>query len=180
MFPPFRRRGDPAGPGDRLKEFVVAIEAFDKTDSFKPRTDDTVRVQAGRLRSKLRQYYADAPRGAVVIELPKGSYTPLFSKVHPSSSPTAAAHEPAPPGRQTRIALAVLKFESDQEYFFSGITEELIATLTEVDRLRVVAWTTDRQFQQGNRDFLTVVEGSVRKKDNCLRIAAYRRQRRSA
>lgn len=174
------------GRGDRLKEFVVGIEVFGKTDSFDPRTDATVRVQAGRLRSKLLQYYADAPRGAVVIELPKGSYTPLFSKVRRSSLP-AAAHEPAPPVTQSRIALAVLKFEDhsanrDQEYFCRGITEELIAALTKVDRLRVVAWVTDRQFQQGYRDFLTigekpnidiVVEGSVRKKDNHLRIAAH-------
>jgi TolB-like protein len=58
----------------------------------------------------------------------------------------------------------------------------LIAALTKVDRLRVVAWRTDRQFQQGYRDFLTigeklhidiVVEGSVRREGDRLRIAAH-------
>ena len=175
------------GRGDQLKEFVVGIEVFDKTDSFDPRNDATVRVHAGRLRSKLQQYYAASPRDAVIIELPKGSYTPRFSRVQPNSLLSAAAQKPAPAVEQARIALAVLKFEDhsanqDQEYFCNGITEELIAALTKVDRLRVVAWKTDRQFQQGYRDFLTigeklhidiVVEGSVRREDNRLRIAAH-------
>src|SRR5882672_8736581 len=46
-----------AGRGDRLKEFVVGVEVFGKDDSFDPRNDPIVRVQARRLRAQLARYY---------------------------------------------------------------------------------------------------------------------------
>jgi hypothetical protein len=38
-----------AGRGERLKEFVVGVEVFDKPEAFDPRNDPIVRVQARRL-----------------------------------------------------------------------------------------------------------------------------------
>src|SRR4051794_20463718 len=46
-----------AGRGERLKEFVVGVEVFGKPESFDPRTDPIVRVQARRLRTQLARYY---------------------------------------------------------------------------------------------------------------------------
>jgi len=46
-----------AGRGERLKEFVVGVEVFGKDDSFDPRNDPIVRVQARRLRAQLARYY---------------------------------------------------------------------------------------------------------------------------
>src|SRR5262245_38357175 len=45
-----------AGRGERLKEFVVGVEVFGKPESFDPRNDPIVRVQARRLRSQLARY----------------------------------------------------------------------------------------------------------------------------
>src|SRR5579862_391915 len=68
-----------AGRGERLKEFVVGVEVFGKPDSFDPRNDPIVRVQARRLRAQLSRYYREeAPESEVVIELPKGGYAPTF------------------------------------------------------------------------------------------------------
>jgi tetratricopeptide (TPR) repeat protein len=68
------------GRGDELKESVVAMEAFNRRSSFDPRLDAFVRVQAGRLRAALAEYYQTEGSGdAVVLEVPKGSYTPTFS-----------------------------------------------------------------------------------------------------
>src|SRR3954463_6920346 len=68
-----------AGRGDRLKEFVVGVEVFGKHDSFDPRNDPIVRVQARRLRSQLERYYhEEGQEDQLVIELPKGGYTPIF------------------------------------------------------------------------------------------------------
>jgi tetratricopeptide (TPR) repeat protein len=69
-----------AGHGAELKESVVAMEAFKRRSSFDPRLDAFVRVQAGRLRAALAEYYQTEGSGdAVVLEVPKGSYTPTFS-----------------------------------------------------------------------------------------------------
>jgi tetratricopeptide (TPR) repeat protein len=74
-----------AGHGDELKESVVAMEAFQRGSSFDPRLDAFVRVQAGRLRTALAEYYEGESRGdAVRIDIPKGSYTPVFSRCGPS------------------------------------------------------------------------------------------------
>lgn len=66
-------------PGTPLKEYQIATEVFGRPPDFDPHVDSQVRVQAGRLRSKLADYYAaegaDAP---VIIDLPKGTYTLSF------------------------------------------------------------------------------------------------------
>jgi hypothetical protein len=78
-------------PGVAVKEYQIATEVFGRPSYFDPRLDSTVRVQTGRLRSKLAEYYGSA--GAddpVVVEIPKGSYTLTF---HFRAAPPA----PAPP-----------------------------------------------------------------------------------
>jgi hypothetical protein len=53
---------------------------FGRSGNFDPRLDSTVRVQTGRLRSKLAEYYASAgDDDSVVIEIPKGAYLVTFA-----------------------------------------------------------------------------------------------------
>src|SRR5438552_799440 len=63
------------GHGDTLKEQVIAIELYGKGPDFSTAADPIVRVDARRLRDRLRDYYESAPHDAVVISVPKGSYT---------------------------------------------------------------------------------------------------------
>jgi TolB-like protein/lipoprotein NlpI len=64
-----------------LKEFSIAMDVFERNDSYDPSVDATVRVEAGRLRSRLRDYYADAGRNdPVVIDVPKGGYRATFTE----------------------------------------------------------------------------------------------------
>ena len=46
-----------AGRGERLKGYNIALEVFDRPESFDPTVDPLVRVEAARLREKLREYY---------------------------------------------------------------------------------------------------------------------------
>ena len=67
------------GHGERIKEYVVAIEVFEKADDYDPQADSTVRTEASKLRSRLTRYYDTEGRDdAVVIAIPKGSYVPQF------------------------------------------------------------------------------------------------------
>ena len=67
------------GHANALKESVLGMEVFDRPSSFDPRTDTIVRVEARRLRSKLKEYYEGDGRGDPVrIDFPKGSYVPTF------------------------------------------------------------------------------------------------------
>src|SRR5262249_56866378 len=75
-----------AGRSENLKEYSIGVEVFDRETSFDPRTDPIVRVQARRLRARLSRYYEDEGRHHQMrIELPKGSYIPVF---HRQDAPT--------------------------------------------------------------------------------------------
>jgi len=79
------------GRGGELKEYALGISVFGRPDSFDPRTDPVVRLEARRLRLKLAEYYQqEGLDDPVVIELPKGAYVPHFR------SRRAAPHDPAP------------------------------------------------------------------------------------
>src|SRR5690348_7610872 len=69
------------GRADQLKEYVVGVAVFDKPDSFDPRTDPIVRVQARRLRALLERYYREEGEGSeLLFDLPKGGYAPVFTE----------------------------------------------------------------------------------------------------
>lgn len=98
-----------AGEGERLKEYVIGVEVFDRDASYDPRVDAIVRVEAARLRAKLAEYYAGEGRtDAVVLTLPKGGYAPVIKLVEQLTgdgnangaaalSPLASRHTSAAP-----------------------------------------------------------------------------------
>ena len=78
-------------PGIALKEYQIATEVLGRPAGFDPQSDSTVRVQAGRLRVKLAEYYAhEGVDDPIRVEVPKGSYALTFH-LHPSKSGIAVA-----------------------------------------------------------------------------------------
>src|ERR1035437_4068986 len=79
-------------PGVALKEYQIATEVLGRSGGFDPQSDSTVRVQAGRLRVKLAEYYAqEGPEDPIVVEIPKGSYALTFHlrPAKPGAQPAA-------------------------------------------------------------------------------------------
>ncbi len=95
------------GKDGELKESVIAIEVFGRKPDHDPTRDSIVRTEAGRLRSRLSEYYAgEGKSDTLVIELPKGGYTPAFHQ--PEAVPAKTASRPADiPSRRTRRWLLV-------------------------------------------------------------------------
>ncbi len=86
-----------AGATDQIKEYSVALDVFDRQDSFDQDTDSIVRVQANRLRKRLSEYYArDGAAHPIHITIPVGQYVPLFQRVAQEGT-TPAATEPEKP-----------------------------------------------------------------------------------
>src|SRR5579871_3903204 len=89
-------------PGAAIKEYQIATELFKRPADFDPRIDATVRVQTGRLRSKLTEYYAGAgAKDGWIIEIPKGSYSLTFfpralAPVEDTPAPPMAPERPTP------------------------------------------------------------------------------------
>ncbi|MFQ5929359.1 MAG: hypothetical protein ACE5MK_06645, partial [Acidobacteriota bacterium] len=95
------------GHGEQIKEYVLGLEVFDRNESYDPRIDPIVRVEAARLRTKLKEYYEKEGLGdPVLIQLNKGSYVPHFQKQRPPVSETSLVRQWIGPPRDLKsIAL---------------------------------------------------------------------------
>jgi adenylate cyclase len=94
------------GRGDQVKEYLLGLEVFDRNQSYDPRTDPIVRVEAGRLRSKLSEYYdTDGRNDTLLIQYRKGSYVPAFQRRESPGSGLAAGSVPR---LSSRWKLAIL------------------------------------------------------------------------
>ncbi|WP_158045968.1 hypothetical protein [Skermanella pratensis] len=85
-----------AGRTDRIKAYAIAVSVLGRDESFDPQADPVVRIEAGQLRRRLERYYlTDGSDCTVRIELPKGSYVPVFTRVaSPAAHPVETATDP--------------------------------------------------------------------------------------
>jgi hypothetical protein len=68
--------------GNQLKETLLGVEVFGRIPSYDPRLDGVVRVEAVKLRSRLKEYYeTEGAADPIRIDLPKGGYLPSFATV---------------------------------------------------------------------------------------------------
>jgi hypothetical protein len=85
------------GEGDRIKGYTIAVEALGRGKDFDPQLDPIVRVEAGRLRRAMTRYYAGpGAADAVVIEIPRGTYVPVFRHRIDEHAAVELAGEPPP------------------------------------------------------------------------------------
>lgn len=167
------------GRGDELKEYVVGVQVFGKEPSFDPRTDPIVRVQARRLRSRLERYYAtEGERDELIVELPKGGYTPAIRHrdLRHDSRPSLGA------SLASRNTIAVLPFADNSadgslRSFCNTLRQEIIHRLTRFRSLRVVASEPREAFGDlrdlgAHLDAAVLVNGSVRRAGDSLRVTA--------
>jgi TolB-like protein/Flp pilus assembly protein TadD len=162
-----------AGRRHELKEYVIGVQVFGKEETFDPRTDPIVRVQARRLRAKLVRYYRDEGRAdETLIELPKGGYAPVFKH---RDTPVLIKRTVAA-ALVSRNTVAVLPFadhsgERDLEYFCRGMRDEIVHHLARFPSLRILA--SDEPRATGDKtDAAMIINGSVRRSGERLRITA--------
>ncbi len=181
-----------AGQENTLKEYAIGLQVFDKPESFDTRVDPIVRVEAGRLRAKIRDYYeSEGKNDPVWLGLRKRGYRPMFHRREVEEAAPKAAQparqavpqpESAEPNTIAVLPFADLSPEGTQEYFCDGITQEIINALAKVKGLSVVARTSAAQFKGAAKDIREiarrlqvgrVLEGSVQKIGRRVRISAH-------
>ncbi len=90
------------GNAAELKERSIGVEVFGRSPSYDANADPVVRITAGEVRKRLTQYYYDpSHRGEPIIELPTGSYVPLFREPERAAEPD---FPPLPPVEAAPIA----------------------------------------------------------------------------
>jgi TolB-like protein/tetratricopeptide (TPR) repeat protein len=169
-----------AGATDQLKEFSLGHDVFDRGEGYDPRTDAIVRVEARRLRKKLRSYYeGEGLLDKIVIQFHPGNYIPSFAPAAPGTP--AETEKLLDPNTVAVLPFSNLSSDPEQSYFCDGISEDIIDALSTVRDLHVLGrgatfMLRDRAIDPrevgASLSAGTIVEGSVRKSGGKLRVAA--------
>lgn len=88
------------GQSHDLTEHNIGVAVYGKPNDYSPSEDSSVRVYARQLRLKLHEYFDGEGRGeSMVVEIPKGSYIPVFRTVReaPAEASSDASIGPASP-----------------------------------------------------------------------------------
>lgn len=172
------------GRGRELKEYSIGTEALSKRVDFDPQLDSIVRIHAGRLRRALHVYYQQAGvRDSILIEIPKGTYVPVFSVNEKKG------HQHAPADQDTiiriRPVIAVLPFRNinedrSRDFFADGLGEQLTTELSRFQDLAVIAYYSSTQVAAKTNDIKEAcsllgaryaVTGSIQSTDAALRVS---------
>jgi len=117
-------------PGTAVKEYQIATEVFGRQADFDPQLDSMVRVQAGRLRTKLAEYYnTEGATDRIVVELPKGSYAVAF---HERAVATAAHGNGSGTGTWANDPVESTGTAAKRRYLVPVLSVALIAALVTV------------------------------------------------
>lgn len=174
-----------SGNAARLKGYVIGVEVFGRGTDFDPAVDAIVRVEVARLRTRLKEYYADAGLSdALHIELPKGGYAVEFRR-----RDTAVPQPPAATQRRARLlddkpSLAVLPLanlgpDPGLDYFVDGITDSLIHGLGRISGLFVISRQSSFAYRGTQKPSETIgeelgvkylLEGSVQRAGQQVRV----------
>ena len=180
-----------AGDSGRLKGYTIAVEVFDRSSDFDPSLDAIVRVEATRLRNKLREYYdtSSASHGGkldnVRIDFPKGGYALEISlQALPVLERRTALNVPRLV--EDRPSLAVLPFanigsDNTKEYFADGVVDSLIAMFSRLSGLFVISRQSAFSYKSTTKASKEIaaelgvrylLEGSVQHAGNQVRVTA--------
>jgi adenylate cyclase len=137
---------------------------------------------------KNRRWTALGAAGAIIVIIAALAIWNLYFR-GPSIEPVSIESDQAPVvtnTKETPKTIAVLPFddlspEKDQEYFTNGLSEEILNSLTQIPGLLVTGRTSSFSFKGSNKKVPeianelgvgNILEGSVRKAGNTLRITA--------
>jgi adenylate cyclase len=169
------------GTTDQLKESVLGRVVFDRGSEFDPRSDSIVPVEAQRLRRRIQEYYEiDGRDDPVAIKFHPGSYAPTFAHTVEQRGP-GGMPETHPLNPQTVAVLPLHNQSGDPEqaYFCDGITDDIIYALSRIPGLSAIGHASVFALKGVELDARdvgvklgagTVVDGSVRKSGNRLKI----------
>jgi len=184
-----------SGQEDEIKEYTIGTQGLGKPNDFNPQLDSSVRIHAGRLRKVLQQYYAGPGKeDAIVIDIPKGSYIPVFRDgaetnkidgIAPQKLTDNFDNKPvATVNGQHKPALAVLPFhnlssDDSKDYFVKGIGEQLSTDLARFQNISVISYYGTDAYDPALRDLQEmkktsnvdyVLTGSVRIINELVRL----------
>jgi adenylate cyclase len=144
-----------AGIGERLKGYTIAVEVFGRPADFDAQNDPLVRVEAGRLRRRLAEYYAgEGKRDELRVDLPRGGYAVVWSYVSAEEPPVLLASASAPDGPTPAAGAVPPKRRRRLRAWVIAALLVALSALVVVQQLRLSS--------RADRDFPTLTEALAR------------------
>ena len=175
----------------RLKGYTLGVEVFGRDSNFDQGSDAIVRVEIGRLRAKLMEYYNNhGQNDPILIELPKGGYVLNFSLRDFSKQPIPALEvnqSPWPAVIDNKPSMAVLPFvnlsaDQGQDYFVDGLADSLIFEISKLSGLFIISRQSSFAYRNTTKTASEIgkelgvkylLEGSVQRDENRVRVTVH-------
>lgn len=181
------------GNTEKLKEYTIAVCALGKSSDFDPKSNAIVRINAGRLRRLLNEYYiGPGISDELRIEIVKGTYVPLF-RAHVISNPGTVikveSKTGTPPGKVTfsrsKLTLAILPFRNllpndEFQFFVNGFGEELTQIFSTSEDIAVVSHFSTLKYATRMEDIRVIgaelgvhylITGSVKRSSKLIKVS---------
>lgn len=171
-----------------LKGYTVGVEVFGRDCNFDQGSDAIVRVEVGRLRAKLAEYYNILGKtDPVIIDLPKGGYVLHFKLRDFSEKPDSESkinENVWPSIIDSKPSIAVLPFsnlsaDSGQDYFVDGLTDSLIFEISRLSGLFIISRQSSFSYRNSVKSINEIgkelgvkylLEGSVQRDQDSIRV----------
>jgi len=182
-----------AGRANEIKEYTIGVKALGRGADFNPQFDAVVRIHAGRLRRMLREFYSgNASSEPLSIEIPKGSYVPVFKSLTVDTAHAQGGVNGSNGGvgtevdkkRYRKATVAVFPFhnlsaDDSKNFFAEGLGEQLSVELAWFQHLSVISYyATQKLAERDGRelhntfDIDYAITGSTRFFDGLVQINA--------
>lgn len=165
-----------------LKEYLIARDVYDRGTDFDSRLDPIVRVEASRLRHKIREYYVTlGSRDKVILALHPWGYRMSVRFNEPEESfraPALPIGDPVQGGRPGATSVIVVPFEdlvSNGTPLLLGqsISDQVANQLVNCPSFQVVNRICARQRTDGSLAAETTLQGTVQHCDAKIRLRVH-------
>jgi TolB-like protein len=171
-----------AGRASEIKGYTIATRVFGRKEDFDQALDPIVSIQAGQLRRALERYYIVAgSQDPIRIDIPKGTYVPVFHRQDPVASATGMQGQKTDTAGvdQSWPTVLVLPFQNLTDdpklaYLGIGLATDLAMEITRYQEVRVILKHSPEAMQRRTSDTTArfIINGSVQKDRAGIRISA--------
>jgi len=167
-----------AGKAHEIKGFTVATEVFRRSADFDQSSDPIVSIQANKLRRTLELYYlTKGTEDPFRIEIPKGSYVPIFHEERQEEDDSVAMDERRIDERMDSwpsllvLALENLTGDPSKDFVGTGLANELATEIAHYNEIKVLYPLQGRGQTVDFKDARFVLSGSLYQYDEQIKIA---------
>jgi adenylate cyclase len=169
-----------AGREDEIKGYTIATCVFGRGADFDQNSDPIVSVQANRLRRALERYYLVAGKeDSIVIDIPKGTYVPMFcEQVSVVSDTNVYDKVPDITIQDTWPGILIQPFENltgnpEKDFIGTGFSTELTVEIARFQNIKVLYAPKEQERASSESNIRFILKGNIREDSSGIKVSVY-------